>query len=527
MKKISLFFTSILVAAASLLSVSCIGDLNVTPIDPDVDLPDSVLNSVEAYEQLLAKCYVGLAVSASQGPDTSPDIDGIDGGFGQYMRALFNLNEVTTDEAIIVWNDQTIHDLANVNWTTSDIFITAMFSRIFYQVSVCNEFIRRAQASKFADDQRIKDYIAEARALRALSYWHAIDMFGNVPFTTEENSVGSTAPGRIERADLYEWLVNEIKDFTPLLKPAMSHEYGRVDQGFAHMLLAKLYLNAEVYTNKNVSAWSECAELCKTIISEYGGSLYNEYEHLFLADNHLRRNEIIFAVESDGTFTQSYGSVNFVIKSSNPSGETKWQAALGVNDGWGGIIVTPEFLDKFETGDKRFLFTDGSAYVKASEVHTRDCSDPYNFKTGWCSMKFKNLKSDGSAASSTAFPDTDYPVFRTADAYLMLAECELHGAVSGEGLNAFNEVRKRAGVPVVTKLTEDIVLDERGREFYFENLRRQDLIRFGKYTSSDYVWAWKGGVLEGRGVDEKFNLFPIPTTELNVNENLKPQNPGY
>src|SRR5574344_902622 len=178
MKKISLFFTSILVAAASLLSVSCIGDLNVTPIDPDVDLPDSVLNSVEAYEQLLAKCYVGLAVSASQGPDTSPDIDGIDGGFGQYMRALFNLNEVTTDEAIIVWNDQTIHDLANVNWTTSDIFITAMFSRIFYQVSVCNEFIRRAQASKFADDQRIKDYIAEARALRALSYWHAIDMFG-------------------------------------------------------------------------------------------------------------------------------------------------------------------------------------------------------------------------------------------------------------------------------------------------------------------------------------------------------------
>ncbi|MCR5244624.1 MAG: RagB/SusD family nutrient uptake outer membrane protein, partial [Bacteroidales bacterium] len=149
---------------------ACVGDLDVTPIDPSVTLPDEVLDSEGAYAQLLAKCYAGLTVSGSDGPDGGPDIDGIDGGFGQYMRALFYMQEFTTDEALIVWNDQTVKELHNLKWTTSDVFVTAMFSRVFYQIGLCNEFIRRAAASDFASSDNMKTMIAEARALRALSY---------------------------------------------------------------------------------------------------------------------------------------------------------------------------------------------------------------------------------------------------------------------------------------------------------------------------------------------------------------------
>ena len=161
---------------------SCVGDLNVTPIDPNVTLPEDVLNTEDAYAALLAKCYAGLTTSGSDGPDGGPDIDGIDGGFGQYMRALFYMNEFTTDEALCVWNNETVKDLHALSFTTSDIFVTSMYSRLFYQISICNEFIRRAKASEFKDSQNIKTMIAEARALRALSYYHAIDMFGDVPF---------------------------------------------------------------------------------------------------------------------------------------------------------------------------------------------------------------------------------------------------------------------------------------------------------------------------------------------------------
>ncbi|MFB0973621.1 MAG: RagB/SusD family nutrient uptake outer membrane protein, partial [Bacteroidales bacterium] len=167
----------------------------------------------------------------------------------QYMRALFYNNELPTDEASVCWNDKTIYSLHGLNWTTSDVFVTAMFSRIYYQVSLCNEFIRRAKASSFADDATMKQYIAEARALRALSYYHAIDMFGNVPFATEANSVGSTGPDQISRKDLYDWLVTEIIDFTPSLPAVGANEYGRANQALGQMLLAKLYLNSEVYTS--------------------------------------------------------------------------------------------------------------------------------------------------------------------------------------------------------------------------------------------------------------------------------------
>ena len=140
-------------------------------------------------------------------------------------------------------------------------------------------------------------------------------------------------------------------------------------------------------------------------------------------------------------------------------------------------------------------------------------------------MKFRNVKSDGEPGQEPGFVDTDFPMMRYADVLLMAAECQVRGA-SIDGLAAFNQVRKRAGVPEAKSIVLQDVIDERGRELYQECWRRNDLIRFDQFTTDKYVWQWKGDVKEGRSVDSYRNLFPIPDSDRLANSNLK-QNPGY
>ncbi|MDD3201563.1 MAG: RagB/SusD family nutrient uptake outer membrane protein [Bacteroidales bacterium] len=523
MKKYKVLFIAAIVALCAGLS-SCVGDLNVTPIDPNITLPEDVLSSEDAYAQVLAKCYAALATSSSEGPDADPDIDGVDGGFGQYMRALFYMNELPTDEAVICWNDKTVANMHNMCWTSSDVFVTAMFSRIYYQIGLCNEFIRRANASGF-QSANMTQMIAEARALRALSYYHAIDMYGNVPFALDTDPVGSTGPDQISRADLFTWMVSEINDFMGDLKPIGQNVYGRVDQGFAKMILAKLYLNAEVYTG--TAKWNELATVCKEIINAYP-SLESNYTWLFLADNY-RCSEIIYAVQSDATNTRSYGTTTFIIKCSIVSGNADWQDFMGVDDGWGGLMITPEFINKFDDGDARKLFFDGGDFVNDDTRHTFEIADYKSFTNGYTTYKFKNRTRDGGYGAAKNFPDTDLPVFRTADAYLMLAEAVLRGATtasSAEALTAYNAVHTRAGLSAVASIDLNDIIDERGRELYWECFRRSDLIRFNMLTTDTYIWSWKGGQQEGRSVDSHFNLLPIPASETNANSKLV-QNAGY
>lgn len=163
-------FTAVALAATMLASAatSCVGDLDVKPIDPNIELPENVLNSQEAFTALLAKCYQGLSCSASSGPSSDPDIEGVDGGYGQYMRALFNMEELSTDVATCCWNDGGLFDIHNLNWNASNEFILSMYYRIFFQISLCNEFIRRSNASDISGYSLKNAYIAEARALQAL-----------------------------------------------------------------------------------------------------------------------------------------------------------------------------------------------------------------------------------------------------------------------------------------------------------------------------------------------------------------------
>ncbi len=300
--------------------------------------------------------------------------------------------------------------------------------------------------------------------------------------------------------------------------------YGRCDKGFVKMILAKLYLNAEVWAGKQM--YTECADLCREIMRDY--PLHDKYAELFMADNHLwtknqtyNGDEIIFTVPQDGENTQSYGATTFLVFAA--VGGSMDAASLGISSGWGGISLTKTFVDKFdETKDARALFY--TAYGKS--VDNYSVFDPSEGEGGYKSLKYTNVNHDGSAASAVAFVDTDVPVFRSADAYLMLAECAKRGGA--DGLNAINDVRQRSGLAGLSAgdYTLDAVLDERARELYWEFTRRQDLVRFGKFTSEAYLWQWKGGVKDGVAVDSHFDMMPIPPADINANGNLT-QNEGY
>ena len=503
---------------------SCVKDLETTPIDPNVQLPQDVLKDEAAFEALLAKCYQGLACSSSDGANGGPDINGVDGGFGQYLRAYFNLQCLTTDEATCCWNDTGLPDMHNMNWQASNQFIVAMYYRIFYQVSLCNELIRQVAANPAGVEFQNKGaLVAEARALRALSYYHAIDMFGNVPFATENDAVGAQGPRQINRADLFAWIEKECKELLEGndLAAEGTNVYGRCDKGFVKMILAKLYLNAEVYVGED--RYADCAALCEDLVATY--PLADNFADLFAADNHLftanstygASNEIIFAVPHDGINTTSYGGTNFLIFAG--TGGDMNAAEAGISSGWGGLSVCKQVSERYTDGDVRAMFF---------KDYGTEIVDIFTFTSGgYKSMKFRNVNHDGSAAQTTGFVDTDFPLFRAADAYLMLAECSARGkADSAKGLAAYNAVRERAGVSTATSITAQDVLDERSRELMWEGCRRSDLVRFGQFTTADYVWEYKGSVKEGAAVADTRNLFPLPPADVNANSNLK-QNAGY
>jgi hypothetical protein len=330
------------------MATSCVKDLDTIPIDEDVVTSGVVFDNPESYRQVLAKLYAGLALSGQQGPAGQADIEGIDEGFGQYLRGYWYHQELPTDEAVIGWNDQTIKDFHDQTWTASDGFIFAHYSRIFYQIVICSEFLRETSDSKLSDRgvdeglrNEIQGYRAEARFLRALSYWHALDLFRNVPFVTEEDKIGSFFPEQINGPDLFNFIESELLDIENKIAAVRTNEYARADQGAVWTLLAKLYQNAQVYTGTERNA--ECLEYCQKVISA-GYTLEPNYRHLFLADNH-KSEEVIFPVAFDGIKTRTWGGTTFIIRAG--IGGSMLAKDYGVASGWAGTRTTRQMVEKF------------------------------------------------------------------------------------------------------------------------------------------------------------------------------------
>src|SRR5437868_7821168 len=211
-------------------------------------------NDLGSYQAFLAKVYAGLAVGGQNGGDGSTDIQGIDGGFSQYMRLYWELQELPTDEAVIAWGDQTLPELNTQGWNPSNNFVQAMYYRVYFQVGMANEFLRQTTDAVLAGrgvnaqlKVTIHTYRAEARFLRALSYWHGLDFFGDIPLLTENDPLG-IVPTQSTRAAVYNYVVNELTAIRDSLPPPGPSSYGRATGPAADMLLAELYLNAGVYT---------------------------------------------------------------------------------------------------------------------------------------------------------------------------------------------------------------------------------------------------------------------------------------
>lgn len=509
------------------LFAACTKDLERTPrygLTTDVLYKD-----LAGYRAALAKIYGGLALTGNNGPDGAGDLGGIDEGFSSYLRNYWNLQELTTDEAVIAWNDQTIKDLHEMDWTPADVFNRALYSRIFYQITLINEFIRQASDDNLsargitgADADAIRGFSAEARFLRALSYLHALDLFGNTTFVTEEDEVGAFLPRRATRAELFAYVESECLAMESSLPAPRQNEYARADQAAVWMVLANLYLNAQVYTG--TAKFTEAITYSKKVI-DAGYTLENNYRHLFLADNHTS-TEIILPVAFDGNNTRTWGGTTFLVHA--PVGGDMNIAEFGIDGGWGGLRTTAAFVDKFAdvTGntDKRAIFHTAGQNKEIANIS--------EFRDGFAIGKWKNVTRNGTAGKSLTFPDTDFPIFRLGEAYLIYAEAVLRGGTggsTGQALTYFNALRQRAYGNTngnETSITLDDIIDERGRELYWEGKRRTDLVRFNLFTTSTYLWPWKGGVPDGRSVEAFRNIFPIPSPEINTNPNLI-QNDGY
>lgn len=492
----------------------------------------NVFSEAASYKQFLAKIYGGLALSGQSGPAGSGDIQGLDEGFSQYVRLLWQMQELPTDEAVIAWNDGPLQELNTQVWGSSNAFLGSMYYRIYFQVAMANEFLRETTAAKLSSRgvtgalaAEIKTYRAEARFLRALSYWHGIDLFGAIPLVTEANEIGKTPPKQASRTDVYAFAVSELNDLRNDLPPAGTGQYGRADQGAVAMLLAKLFLNSQVYTGTPRYAEAR-AEAEKVIAGTY--RIDANFRRIFSADNHTSP-EIVFPVPQDGKKTQSFGGTTFLIHAS--VGGSMNASAYGLDGGWYGLRLKPEILPLFPgnggpaSADKR----SAHFYAPGQTVAITSLTD---FSNGVGGPKFTNVTSTGQAGSDPGFPDTDYPMFRLADAYLMYAEAVVRGGGGTRvlALDYVNQLRARAygntsGNIADAQLTTDFILDERARELLWEGTRRTDLVRYGKFTTAG-IWAWKGNVAAGKLTEAFRNLYPLPASELIVNPNLK-QNTGY
>ncbi|MGQ1889613.1 RagB/SusD family nutrient uptake outer membrane protein [Thermophagus sp. OGC60D27] len=510
----------------------CTDDLDQYPKIQETS--QSVYSDPGNYVSALAKCYASYVTAGQEKGGGNADLSSNNGY--DYMRCYFNMQEAGTDEIGSTWieGDNTA-DLTFLTWDANDPWVADMYYRSYYTISLCNEFLKNSTDAKIAgfteqEQAEIKTYRAEARFLRALAYYHALDLFGDIPFADEEYIGSSKLPEQWDASEVFEFIESELLECSQNMLSAENTVYGRAPRAAAWMLLARLYLNAETYNAGG--HYEECMTYSQKVMDE-GYALEPEYAKLFNADNHNRvgvGNEIIFPLVVDSRYVVSWGATTYLVCGEVDTDYGAPADSVGCASAWSMFRIRGEVpaLFDMENDDRAMFYTEGQNQYMDGGVDDRT--------GGYFVLKWSNLTDDGAVASNTNNDgvDTDFPLFRLADAYLMYAEAAVRSGNDIDGaLQYVNELRRHRNAAEVTEseitatvdgIPYKFFLDERARELYWEGVRRTDLIRFDAFTTDKYVWQWKGGIKDGKAVDDKYNRYPIPATELSANPNLSNQN---
>ena len=593
------------------LCASCWNDLDIKSIDPQ---------SSPTFDdmQLLAKAYSTLGLTGQQGPAGKGDISSDEGESGFY-RTTFNLEVLPTDECNWAWQTDTdIPQITGISWSSSSQRTQWCYQRLGFDIVLFNTYLKETAGQNTQD---YKYYRAEVRFLRALHYWYFLDLWHKAPFK-DENDESAALPVPKQGIDLYNWIDQELTAIESELAPVgtfnNANDFGRVDQGAAWLLHARLALNSAIYTDGKVNDLEKAKTYATQLIDSGKYKLasnekngYSGYAQLFMADNDENpeaMQEIILPIRQDGLHTRCYSAANYLVSSTRISG----MPYAGTSNCWSCNYARPDLVYKFfpkgnipmaaedqtamdtykkqnrifqfkvenndtlylmknkETGEETwvsdnrlpettaeyqlrdFVESELIAYDEFKKVSTKDVlkaagddralfysgfgggirklkTDKLNnFLDGISVVKFQNIRTDGGSTKDVEWPDMDIPLLRFAEAYMIRAEVAYRLGDEAGSLKDINVLRKRANTVELTAVTEDDLIDEWCREFYMEGRRRSDLNRFGRFTGSAYIWAWKGGVANGQTVDDHYHFYPIPQDDINNNENMKDsQNPGY
>lgn len=550
-------------AMASMLCmgfVSCADELNIKSVDP-------LNHQTYTVEGLLAKQYATLGLTGQKGPAGLQDISGDEGESG-FIRTVFNLEELMTDETLWAYqSNDGIAQITSMNWDKDNPRVNWAYQRLSFNINQYNFFISE-QTGKMSEDK-----IAEVRFLRALNYYYFLDLYRKAPFKdTFDNNLPTEKSGK----ELYEWLDNELTTIEPLMAEVGAYntakDFGRADRGAAYALHARLALNSAVYTDGQVKDYQKAIHYCDKIInsgkydlSRVAKSGYSGYQQLFMGDNDCNpdaRKEIIFPIRQDGVKTRSYAGTSYLVNASTITG----MPYASTSDPWKCLFARVDLVKKFfpngdipKATDEDLLSNPSKDQVIAKDnekgISTADvvaqakddralfymgiggCSDKARTLTpgdaitgplnGASFVKWTNFHADGTAQHHQNFSDTDFPLFRLAEIYLTRAEAKYRLDRSQDGLADIQYVQERANRQIkASSVDEQTLIDEWCREFYLEGRRRSDLVRFGLFTGSKYLWSFKGGSENGQGIPTKFDIYPIPGDEMKNNPNMT-QNPKY
>jgi len=498
-----------------LLSISCTNDLNTDPKGKNKNL-DQLLAVQPTLAGLVSQVYGTLALSGPSGPG-STNVPGDDPGESPFLRGIINLQDFTADDMKNRWGDNGLDQLTtNTDWTDSNKFFGYLYNRIYFTATQSNKVINQMNLYNISSKDQI---ISEMRFLRALAYYYLIDCFGKGPILLETDPVGGLK-AESTRAQIFAFLESELLAIEPKLP--MYIGYGQANRSTARMLLAKLYLNSEVYTG--TPRYADALVYAKKVIDEGGYSLAPNFGSLFQADNDRTsaKNEIIYALIADSQVSQSYGNTTYLINGSlndatmtatdfgNPGGGTNAWGGHRATKAWYGLFGNSTAALEASTDDRAKLFWTNSSSSDPAKRHNYEMNDYKAWIDGFPSTKFRNTNFEGPTVIAS-FANTDFPLFRLADVYLIYAECVARGAggSTSEAVGYVNAIRNRSHASSInaSDLTPDFVLDERARELNFEGHRRTDLIRYGKFTGGSYLWPWKGGVKDGTSFQQPTMYF--------------------